>query len=187
MTYLIVQTVVLLLAAALLGALLAWYLTRSVAANDRAGLQTRLRAAERETARLGERLGEAERAGENLLARLSEAKAALAACEARLAEAPAAGVGVETQAAAVAGPAGGTRPPAAVPGNGLDDLHQIKGIGTKIAASLAELGLGRFEQIAAWTPEHVAWVNARLRFKGRVEREEWIAQARVLAAQRPGD
>jgi NADH-quinone oxidoreductase subunit E len=190
MTYLIVQTFVLLLAAALLGALLAWYLTRMVAANDRAGLHARLRAAEREAGTLRERLSEAERAGESLGARLSEAQAALAACEAQRVEARAAENAPAqqlAQSAADAEPSEGTRPPAAGPDAGSDDLQQIRGIGPKIAATLAELGIGRFEQIAAWTPEHVVWVNAHLRFKGRVEREEWIAQARDLAAQSAGD
>lgn len=195
MTYLIVQTFVLLLAAALLGALLAWYLTRMVAAGDRARLQTRLRAAEREAGALRERLSEAERAGETLGARLAEATAALAACEAQReqaaaaqAQAPAAAVEApRPDAAALSDAEQGSRPPAAAPGDGSDDLQQIKGIGPKIAATLAELGIGRFEQIAAWTPEHVAWVNAHLRFKGRVEREEWIDQAKSLAAQRAGD
>ncbi|MBT8429026.1 MAG: hypothetical protein KJN79_03855 [Gammaproteobacteria bacterium] len=61
-----------------------------------------------------------------------------------------------------------------------DDLQQIKGIGPKIAGILQELGIRRFEQIAAWSPEKVDWVNERLRFKGRIEREEWISQARAL-------
>ncbi len=65
-----------------------------------------------------------------------------------------------------------------------DDLRKIKGIGPKIAGILDELGIRRFEQIAAWTPENVAWVNERLKFKGRIEREEWIPQARALTAAR---
>ncbi len=65
-----------------------------------------------------------------------------------------------------------------------DDLQQIKGVGPKIAGILQELGIQRFEQIAAWTPEKVDWVNERLRFKGRIEREEWIQQARALMVAR---
>lgn len=66
----------------------------------------------------------------------------------------------------------------------VDDLRQIKGIGPKIAGILQELGIQRFEQIAAWSPENIDWVNERLRFKGRIEREEWIAQAKALIAAR---
>jgi NADH-quinone oxidoreductase subunit E len=188
MSYLIVQTFVLLLAAALLGALLAWYLTRMVAANDRAGLHARLRAAGREAGALQERLSEGERTRESLAARLAEAQDALAACQAQCAE-----LAAEAAEAPVSLPAAdpevqeGIRPPSVQPDDGGDDLQQIKGIGPKIAATLGQLGIGRFEQIAAWTPEHVAWVNAHLRFKGRVEREEWIAQARNLAGQSAGD
>ena len=65
-----------------------------------------------------------------------------------------------------------------------DNLQKIKGIGPKIAGILDELGIRRFDQIAAWTPENVAWVNDHLRFKGRIEREEWIPQARSLIAER---
>lgn len=65
-----------------------------------------------------------------------------------------------------------------------DDLRQIKGIGPKIAGILGELGIRRFEQIAAWTPENVAWVNDHLKFKGRIEREQWIPQAKALIAAR---
>jgi hypothetical protein len=39
------------------------------------------------------------------------------------------------------------------------------------------MGFYHFDQIAAWTPAEVAWVDARLKFKGRIERDNWIAQA----------
>jgi len=61
-----------------------------------------------------------------------------------------------------------------------DDLQRIKGIGPKLVVVLKDLGVLRFEQIAAWTPENVAWVNEHLRFKGRIEREQWISQAKAL-------
>jgi len=67
---------------------------------------------------------------------------------------------------------------------GADDLRRIKGIGPKIAGILADLGIRRFDQIAAWSPENVDWINAHLKFKGRVEREQWIAQARALISDR---
>jgi predicted flap endonuclease-1-like 5' DNA nuclease len=68
-----------------------------------------------------------------------------------------------------------------------DDLQQIKGIGPKIASILDEMGIRRFDQIAAWSPENVAWVNDRLRFKGRIEREKWIPQAKALLAGRDSE
>ena len=58
----------------------------------------------------------------------------------------------------------------------------ISGIGAKLEATLNELGIRHFQQIAEFTPENVTWINARLRFKGRVEREHWIEQAKKLAS-----
>lgn len=62
-----------------------------------------------------------------------------------------------------------------------DDLKMISGIGAKLEATLNELGIRHFRQIADFTPENVAWINTRLRFKGRIERERWIEQAKQLA------
>ena len=64
-----------------------------------------------------------------------------------------------------------------------DDLKRISGIGPGIEKTLHELGIFHFRQIAAFTPENVVWVNQRLRFKGRIEREDWIGQARRLVAE----
>jgi NADH-quinone oxidoreductase subunit E len=75
-------------------------------------------------------------------------------------------------------------PPAlARPEGELDDLKRISGIGPGIEKTLHELGIFHYRQIAAFTPENVAWINRRLRFKGRIERENWIGQARQLAAE----
>jgi len=64
-----------------------------------------------------------------------------------------------------------------------DDLKLIKGIGPKLEALCHRLGFFHFDQIAAWTPAEVAWVDDNLEgFKGRVTRDDWVAQARVLAA-----
>ncbi len=70
---------------------------------------------------------------------------------------------------------------------GPDDLKQLKGVGPKLEGLLNELGFFHFDQIAAWTPEQVAWVDSRLKFKGRIEREGWIPQARELADGRKTD
>ncbi|MFA3917573.1 NADH-quinone oxidoreductase subunit E [Ruegeria hyattellae] len=63
-----------------------------------------------------------------------------------------------------------------------DDLKLLKGVGPKLEQTLNELGFFHFDQIAAWTPIHIAWVDSRLKFKGRIERDGWIAQAAELAA-----
>lgn len=62
-----------------------------------------------------------------------------------------------------------------------DDLKRIKGIGPKNEEALNALGIFRFSQIAGWTPENAEWVEASLSFTGRISREDWIGQARVLA------
>lgn len=62
-----------------------------------------------------------------------------------------------------------------------DDLKRIKGIGPKNEDALNALGVFKFSQIAGWTPENVDWVETSLSFPGRIEREEWIDQAKVLA------
>ena len=63
-----------------------------------------------------------------------------------------------------------------------DDLKQIKGIGAKMEELCNRLGFWHFDQIAAWSAEEVAWVDANLEgFKGRVTRDTWVEQARVLA------
>jgi predicted flap endonuclease-1-like 5' DNA nuclease len=62
-----------------------------------------------------------------------------------------------------------------------DDLLRISGVGPKNEKILHSLGFFHFDQIADWTPEQVNWVDDHLRFGGRIEREEWINQARLLA------
>lgn len=64
-----------------------------------------------------------------------------------------------------------------------DDLKLILGVGPKLEALCHQLGFFHFDQIAAWTEEEIAWVDENLEgFKGRVSRDRWVAQARVLAA-----
>ena len=64
---------------------------------------------------------------------------------------------------------------------GHDDLKRIKGIGPKNEDALNELGIFTFRQIADWTPANVDWVEDYMSFPGRIEREDWIAQAKELA------
>ncbi|MBQ4806381.1 NADH-quinone oxidoreductase subunit E [Phaeobacter sp. HS012] len=65
---------------------------------------------------------------------------------------------------------------------GADDLKMLKGVGPKLEQTLNDLGFFHFDQIAAWTDEQVAWVDSRLKFKGRIVRDGWIEQSRQLAA-----
>lgn len=64
-----------------------------------------------------------------------------------------------------------------------DELTRIKGLGPKLAATLADLGVTRFDEIAAWTDDDIDRIDARLgRFEGRIRRDSWVEQARLLAA-----
>lgn len=84
-----------------------------------------------------------------------------------------AGTGEASPPAPVASP-----PPAAD-----DDLTLLKGVGPKLAARLAELGVTRFAQIAALSPADAEALDAQLgSFQGRMARDRWIEQARYLAA-----
>ncbi|WP_022682368.1 hypothetical protein [Sphingobium bisphenolivorans] len=64
-----------------------------------------------------------------------------------------------------------------------DDLLKLKGVGPKLNALLIELGVTRYAQIANWSDADVAAIDARLgNFKGRPVRDQWIDQAKYLAA-----
>ncbi|MDZ7709360.1 MAG: NADH-quinone oxidoreductase subunit E [Roseovarius sp.] len=81
-------------------------------------------------------------------------------------------------------PEEGTRPEALdAPRDGkADDLKKIKGIGAKLEKLCNELGFYHFDQIANWTEAEIAWVDANLEgFKGRVTRDTWVEQAKLLA------
>jgi predicted flap endonuclease-1-like 5' DNA nuclease len=70
-----------------------------------------------------------------------------------------------------------------VPAGPADELTRMKGVGPKVAAMLNGLGVTRYDQIAAWTEADVARIDAQLgTFKGRVTRDQWVEQARLLAA-----
>jgi predicted flap endonuclease-1-like 5' DNA nuclease len=62
-----------------------------------------------------------------------------------------------------------------------DNLQMISGVGPKLEKTLHGLGFFHFDQIANWTRDEVEWVDEHLRFKGRIDREEWIPQCKLLA------
>jgi len=66
-------------------------------------------------------------------------------------------------------------------------LKKISGIGPKIEGILNGLGVYHFDQIAAWTPENITWVDGHLKFKGRIGRENWLEQAKTLAGGTTND
>ncbi|MEQ8307408.1 MAG: hypothetical protein RIA09_12650 [Hoeflea sp.] len=62
-----------------------------------------------------------------------------------------------------------------------DDLKLISGVGPKLEQVLNGLGVWTYAQIADWKAEEVAWVDDYLQFKGRIDRDDWVSQARTLA------
>ncbi len=64
-----------------------------------------------------------------------------------------------------------------------DNLKQIKGVGPKLEVMLHKMGVFHFWQVASWSAAEVAWVDQNLEgFKGRVSRDAWVEQAKILAA-----
>lgn len=137
------------------------------------------------------------------VARPVPAPAAPAAAPARVAEVPAKPVSAPAPAPApvVAAPVAAAEPPPAPPvageadipgrkpktyaaprGGKADDLKRIRGIGKQNEGRLHALGVWHFDQVAAWVKDEIEWVGSYLAFPGRIEREDWVSQAKSLAA-----
>ena len=72
----------------------------------------------------------------------------------------------------------------AAPSGATDDLTRIKGLGPKLVAMLGEQGITSFAQIASWDEATIDRIDAGLgRFQGRIRRDSWVEQARLLAAE----
>jgi len=69
----------------------------------------------------------------------------------------------------------------AVPAGDKDDLKLISGVGPVLEGKLNALGITQFSQVAKFTKKQIAEVDDRLSFKGRIERDDWKAQAKALA------
>jgi NADH-quinone oxidoreductase subunit E len=63
----------------------------------------------------------------------------------------------------------------------VDDLKLISGVGPKIEGILHSLGIYTFAQVAGWKKAEREWVDGYLNFKGRIERDDWVRQAKALA------
>ncbi|MGJ8604727.1 MAG: 50S ribosomal protein L21 [Marivita sp.] len=74
-------------------------------------------------------------------------------------------------------------PKAAPAAGGADDLKLLSGVGPALEKKLIEAGVTSFAQIAAWTDADVEEFGEKLSFKGRIEREGWIEQAKELASK----
>jgi len=63
------------------------------------------------------------------------------------------------------------------------DLKKLSGVGPALEKKLMAAGVTSLEQVAAWTEADVTKIDEELSFKGRIEREGWIAQAKELTAK----
>lgn len=63
----------------------------------------------------------------------------------------------------------------------VDDLKLISGIGPKIEKTLHDIGIFTFRQVAEWKKAEREWVDGYLSFHGRIERDDWVKQAKALA------
>ena len=66
---------------------------------------------------------------------------------------------------------------------GADDLKKLSGVGPALEKKLLAAGISTFAQIAAWTEADIADFDEKLSFKGRIEREGWVEQAKAFAAE----
>ena len=198
MAYLIAQTAAFLLIATAIGLWLGWYL-------GKLSRQLEIDVLERRASNARDDLRAAQQLAAETEQRNAEQATALQECRARRAElekelellrgdgepppkgnpdkpdaAPPPAVSAALARAAAAlhtdAPEPEPEPDTAAP----DDLQKIKGIGPRLAAVLNELGIYRYRQIAELSPDEITGINERLRFKGRIEREKWVEQAREL-------
>jgi|GEM_PF-37567 len=63
-----------------------------------------------------------------------------------------------------------------------DDLTQLSGVGPKLSEKLNEFGVYKIKQIANWSRANVEEFDEQLSFPGRIDREEWIKQAKAHEA-----
>ncbi len=78
------------------------------------------------------------------------------------------------------------QPPSMQRPDKIDDLKRISGIGPKLEQVLHGLGIWTFEQISLWAPSEISWVDDYLQFKGRIDRDGWIAQAGAMSKTKDG-
>ncbi|MEJ6388571.1 50S ribosomal protein L21 [Gymnodinialimonas ulvae] len=110
-------------------------------------------------------------------------KAAAPKAEAPKAEKP---KSKKAEAAPEAAASEGTRPANLLTearGGQPDDLKKISGVGPKLEGLLHENGVFHFDQIMEWGASEIAFMDDKLSFKGRIERDNWIEQAKTFAAE----
>jgi len=98
--------------------------------------------------------------------------------EIKITEILAAGAKPAAKAKKAAAPKVDAAPKAAAKSSGADDLTKISGVGPVLVKKLSENGITTFAQIAAWSADDIVEFDDKLNFKGRIERDDWIAQAK---------
>jgi len=99
-----------------------------------------------------------------------------------------AAIGAGSVGAAVAAVAKPAAKPAAKPkaapkaAAGADNLKDLSGVGPALEKKLHAEGITTFAQIAKWNDADVESFGEKLSFKGRIEREGWIEQAKQFVA-----
>jgi large subunit ribosomal protein L21 len=132
----------------------------------------------------GDKTGVKAAVGAGSVAGVAVAAAAAAAKPAKTAAAPKAEKKAEASAEAPA--AEGVKPANLLTearGGQPDDLKRISGVGPKLEGLLHENGVFHFDQIAAWKADEIAYMDDKLSFKGRIERDNWIEQATEFAKE----
>ncbi|VAW04710.1 LSU ribosomal protein L21p [hydrothermal vent metagenome] len=109
------------------------------------------------------------------------AKAAAPKADAKTAEPKKAAPKATPEKAAAEKPAPKKATPKPAPKKAADDLTQLSGVGPVLAQKLIDGGVTSFAQIAAWKKKDVEEFDEKLSFKGRIEREGWVGQAKKLA------
>lgn len=171
----------------LIGVAIGWFVFRGAAKLDalqaeRDGVIARLEGAGVEIARLTRELASAHDQVKPLADEVDKLRKEKAARKAEVAAVPA-----EPRNAAAIGWKPGRKLPTFLdaPIGPTDDLSLLKGVGARLAARLREIGVFYYAQIADWSPEEVKLVDAKLdNFRGRIEKDKLIEQAKLLAAGR---
>ncbi len=134
---------------------------------------------------------------DSLRAKLTRTEADLAACQAKASAAPTAASGIVAGAAATGGGAPLSKEEkkanaerakqkvkqrmAASAGGGKDDLKLISGVGPALEKKLNDLGIFTFKQVSEFDADMVETVNDAIEFfPGRVQRDDWVGQAKKL-------
>lgn len=69
----------------------------------------------------------------------------------------------------------------------VDDLTKIRGIGSGTVRRLSNMGVDMFAQIAGWSRSDIEKFDAELGYRGRIDREDWVGQAKALLAEEAGE